>query len=83
MKWNEFKAGGKLPPERKYVLLQLDDIEELGLPAAVVVGYLRYSAGDRDCPYFVHPGIVARDTPVTHWCDCLGDEFSVPGWGCK
>jgi hypothetical protein len=48
-------------------------------PPGVMVGYMKFAAGDRDCPYFVIPG-GPPGFRVTHWCDCLGDDFSAPCW---
>jgi hypothetical protein len=45
----------------------------------VAVGYMKFAAGDRDCPYFVIPG-GRTGFRVTHWCDCLGDDFTAPNW---
>lgn len=71
------RYGGELPPERHMVLVQIDG--GIGEAPAVGVGYLKFAAGDRDCPYFVVPG--ARENfVVTHWADCLGDDFTAPLW---
>lgn len=69
--------GIDLPPERKLVLLQIAPKEKEGLRAAVAVGYLRYAAGDIDCPYFVIPGIGGQ---VTAYADCLPEDFSPQCW---
>ena len=77
LEWHSFDPKGKLPSERRPVLVKIDtQVNEHG---GVAVGYLRYAAGDSECPYFVCPAI---NTPwtVTHWCDCLGDDFNPPGW---
>jgi len=83
-KWNEFNENlfeqQILPEERRYVLLQIKERLELGLPACVVVGYLRYSSGKT--PYFVCPGLDGTWS-VTFWCDCLGDDFNAPYWNGK
>lgn len=100
MKWVEFSVEGEHPPERRCVLVQFDAVDGKfgGMPATVVVGYLKYAAGCKDSPYFVTPGFdrtyVPKDgepTTVlgnasrnsTHWCDCLGDDFECPGWAHK
>ena len=65
-----------LPPERKAVLLW---IKEKELP---FLGYLRYAAGDRDCPYWVcytcreHRDREGNPKPfkVTHYADCLPEN---------
>lgn len=81
MKWYAFDpAKGsrqKRPPERRYVLVQLPEQPELGLPPAVAVGYMKNAAGDKQSPYFVTPAIGGIPT---HWCDCLGDDFKAPLW---
>lgn len=65
--WVRFSKHGKLPPERRYVLVQTEE-RDCGSPA-VAVGWLRiHSEG----PFFVVPGIGGN---VTHYCDCLGDDF--------
>lgn len=78
--WIEFDPDGPLPPERRYVILQFAPREPVGRWAApaVVIGYLRHGS---EGPYFVAPGC-AGPVPfrVTHWNDCLGDEFKPPLW---
>ena len=78
--WVEFADHGrKLPKERRLVLVKIEsDVNEGG---GVAMGYLRYAAGDKTCPYFVCVAIPGR-WKVTHWCDCLPDGFgeTVPGW---
>lgn len=75
-----------MPKERRYVLVAIAPSEPeppstvSTYPASVAVGYLRYGAGCRDSPFFVVPGFGRRFT-VTHWCDCLGDDFGAPAWG--
>lgn len=73
--WVEFKSEGQLPPERRYVLVQCAEQPEKGLPPCVAVGYLRIHSGG---PFFTTPGISRGE--VTHWCDCLGDDFTAPLW---
>lgn len=77
--WVEFKRGNPLPPEKRWVLVQCAEQPERGLPPCVVVGYLRYPAGDKDSPLFTMPGVGLLKT-VTHWSDCLGDNFKAPLW---
>lgn len=75
----------KLPPERRYVLVAIapGNVEPPStVPshvASVAVGYLKFAAGCRDSPYFVVPGF-GRSFVVTHWADCLGDDFYSPNW---
>lgn len=81
MNWIPFaRENGQsqlLPPQRRCVLLMLPERKEDGMPPAVAVGYLKFAAGDKTCPYFVVPGVGGKPT---HWCDCLGDDFEVPLW---
>ncbi len=87
--WIKFVLGGKLPPERKYVLCLLEPLENKGIPRGVVVGYLRYAAGDKNSPQFITPGIYrivregiyCRTREVTHWCYCLSRGFEFPKVG--
>ena len=74
MIWHEFKEytdeNRVLPAERRSVVVRLRP-DEYGR-AAYAIGYLRYSAGELNLPFFVVPGI---GRTVTHWCDCLGDDW--------
>lgn len=75
-KWIPFDPQSKkLPKEHRYVLVQIDEQPEKGLPPGVAVGYLRKWSGGNN--FFVIPGIGGK---VTHYCDCLGDDFSAPLW---
>lgn len=91
MKWIAFRRQGKLPPERRSVLVQIPARQSESCKQALIdypdpnvdpnfcdtaptvaVGYLRiHSSG----PFWVVPGVGG---PVTHWCDCLGDDFTAP-----
>jgi hypothetical protein len=53
-----------LPPERKTVLVRLAPFRD-GLPNMVMVGYLRYAAGDKNSPHFILPG-------VPEWAEAIG-----------
>lgn len=75
--WKEFPGSEALPAERRSVLVKI--AADPPHSSAVAVGYLRYAAGDRDCPYFVVHGF-GRAFIVTHWSDSLGDDFHAPGW---
>jgi hypothetical protein len=58
-----------IPAERKVVLAW---IEGSVLPYCA---YIRYAAGDQNCPYFVvYHGNSARGSAVIAWCDCLPDN---------
>lgn len=74
----ELWSQQRLPPEKKYVLIQLSGRPEAGLPPSVVVGYLRYAAGDPNSPVFTTPGVAGGK--VVAWSDCLPDDFSAPLW---
>ena len=75
MKWHRFyKNKGyqqKRPPERKDVLVILEKTDA-SLPRSVAVGYMKNSAGQKEYPYFVVPGIGGE---VIAWCDCLPKDF--------
>lgn len=64
-----------LPPAGKKVLCLISAKPEKGLPHAIAVGYLKYSAGDPHSPMFVVPGIGG---PVEGWYDCLPEDITYP-----
>jgi hypothetical protein len=90
-KWIDFKDVQKhgwtdqpLPPERRKVLCKIigyweDGKTPINENGGVVVGFLRYAAGDKSCPYFVCSAIPGK-WEVVSWCDCIPDGFKVPGW---
>ena len=79
MKWIKFNPRAvNLPKERRHVLVQIEALPESGLPPSVCVGYLRRHSGRHN--FFVTPGIDRGERPITHWCDCLGDNFTAPLW---
>jgi hypothetical protein len=68
------------PPLRRVMLLQIEADPNSGVPACVVAGYLkRWSEGGI---YHVIPGVDLGNTQrnVTHYSDCLGDDFQCPLW---
>jgi len=73
----------RLPPERRYVLVMLKNLDPC-FPNPIVVGYLKYHAGVKSEPYFVTPGATINcpngDDRVIAWSDCLPDNFT---WPCK
>ena len=73
--WVRFDPAGELPPERRDVLVKLDCSPDNKV-GAVAVGYVRRWSGG---PFFVVPA-VKGPWVVTHWCDCLGDDWGAPGW---
>lgn len=81
MKWIEYTeskwSDQPLPPARKYLLVQIAERPEKGMPPAVAVGYMRFAAGDKDSPVFTIPGVGGD---VIAWCDCLPDGFNAPLW---
>jgi hypothetical protein len=83
VKWHQFKPfmpanRQKLPPEKKYVLVRIKNLDET-FPDPVCVGYLKYHAGVKSEPYFVTPGCSINspngDERVLEWCDCLPLDF--------
>jgi hypothetical protein len=96
MKWYPFdETRGlkqKLPLPNRYVLLQIAEDDLMGMPARVVVGYRKDHADRIKTPYFVHPGCNFKTdqerggyyrSKITHWSDCLGDDFYAPLWAGK
>ena len=79
MNWIEFKTGNPAPPERRFVLVELDMHDSSFRSSAIVVGYLKYAAGDKDSPQFICHSIPGNWT-VKSYCDCLGDNFERNGW---
>ena|SRR3990167_9503726 len=76
LEWNEFNGTSPdLPPERKLVMVIVEEEPDKGLPPTLAIGYLRYSAGDKESPYFVIPG---RGGSVSFWRDCIQDDFATP-----
>lgn len=75
MKWYEFhKEKGyrqKRPKVRKLVLVILERTSK-NLPRALAVGYMKNSAGQKEYPYFVIPGIGGE---VLYWSDCLPSDI--------
>ena len=84
MKWTKFNPRAvKLPPERRYVLVQIEADKDTGMPSSIVVGYLRKWSEKREY-YFVTPGFQGRGyRKITHWSDCLGNDFEAPLWAGK
>ena len=68
-----------LPKVYRLVLVQKTEEE----PFPIMVGYLRYAAGDKQSPYFVTPGKPTSLNDKVYWCDCLGDNFYSPKWNKK
>lgn len=70
MQWN--KEG--YPTEKKEVLVHLLSSQR-GVPNSIVVGYMRYAAGDKKSPLWITPGCNGH---IIEWCDCLEDKFKWP-----
>lgn len=65
---NPIKLDEKVPPEKKIVLVWLRD------RLMPYCGFLRYAAGDKNCPYFVvYHGNPEIGSDVVAWSDCLPD----------
>lgn len=62
----------KLPKERKYVLVLCLSLRKQ-FPDPIVMGYLRYAAGDKQQPQFITPG--ANQGKPYAWCDCLPEDI--------
>lgn len=58
----------------------IDDPDFKDTAATVAVGYIRIHS---DGPFFVVPGVEHKDVEITHWADCLGDDFTAPLWQSK
>ena len=84
-KWYTFKANTprnrqKLPEVKKYVLVMLKSSIR-GNPNPIVVGYLKFHAGELSEPYFVTPGAnvpIWTDDRVIAWCDGIYPGFEWP-----
>lgn len=85
--WFDFQLFSKslqnLPPERKYVLVQMTQIKGgpiMSHTDPIVVRYLKYATGDIECPFFVTPGehFGNYGGDVYKWCDVLPDNFQFP-----
>jgi hypothetical protein len=82
MKWYKFdRSKGsrqKRPPVRKLVLVRLAPMgdDAATYPHGIAVGYMKNAAGDKQCPYFVVPGL--HTGKEVAWCDCLPEGFEWP-----
>lgn len=81
-KWHRvshpIQPGEPVPPERKVVLVWCEGktSDSHYLPWC---GYLRYAAGDPNCPFFVvYHGNPDLPADVVAWCDCLPENG--PDW---
>lgn len=82
MEWHTFILGKsskfqKLPKEKKYILVLIASVNSY-LPSQVVLGYLKYPAGDKNEPQFITPGNIIHPRSVVAWCDCLPKKFDYP-----
>lgn len=67
----------KLPPIYKRVLLAYaPEALGSGMPAGTAVGYLKFAAGDKECPNFIVPAIGGKPS---HWLDILPENFGQSG----
>ena len=69
-----------LPTERRDVLCVITpDITQGERDVCVCVGYLRYSGGDKQSPFFVTPSAKRnKNRRVIAFSDCLGNDFEYP-----
>lgn len=70
-------VGDDWPKPYRMVLVATDKFP--GSAPAINVGYMKYAAGDRACPYFICPG-AQLGFKALYWSDCLGDDFEPPNW---
>lgn len=70
-------AAVSKPPSYRCVLVQIPASDD-GHAAAVAVGYWK-SKGKGESALWVVPG-ARSGFAVSHWCDCLGDDFVAPLW---
>lgn len=79
--WHKFDKmlfdNQKLPPERKLVLVQIEEKKDKGLPPALAVGYLRFASDCKDSPGFIIPGVGGN---VVFWADILPADLNPPLW---
>jgi hypothetical protein len=83
MEWNQVEtnqyghvlSASKLPEQKKKVLCRMEKRSD-SFPSPLVVGYLKYAAGDKNSPEFITPG--ANGGKVLAWCDCLPVNFVWP-----
>ncbi len=80
-KWYKFdknKGSRQKRPATKKLVLVLVDPNVPDKPRGIGVGYMKNSAGDKQCPYFVIHGLFPPNGTVIAWCDCLPDGFIWP-----
>lgn len=79
-KWHRFDKNlgsqQKRPPIGRAVLVLCERNDEIYVNP-ISVGYRKDAAGDKQCPYFVIPGIGGE---ALAWCDCLPDNFKIEDW---
>lgn len=80
MEWVRFDrqkgSNQKLPSAYKPILMLASSIGPC-MPEAIVVGYLKFAAGDKESPYFVSPG---HGGNCIAWSDCLIDISAPRLW---
>ena len=81
IEWKGFNPDTtqELPDERKLCLCMIKGEESLGMPPSVAVGYLRYAAGEKSCPFWVVPGF-GRKFIVVGYADILPYDLNPPLW---
>jgi hypothetical protein len=95
-KWVKYHRQGKLPLERRSVLVMIERRqsrfskeahEKFGQPGdgpdfkdTAATVAVGYIRAHSGGPFFVVPGVEHKDEEITHWADCLGDAFGAPLW---
>ncbi len=78
IKWYSFNedkgSKQKRPTVGKWVVVLREKLVS-NKPEAVAIGYMKNAAGDKQCPYFVVPGLGGK---IIAWCDCLPESFDYP-----
>ena len=90
--WKRYLPGAieqELPMESRYILLQFPEDDARGIAPSVVVGYLKFETSidriingePKYVPVFITQGFERCGRKVSHWADCLGDDFdALPNW---
>ena len=79
----DYKQGRhqKLPKEKSFCLVIVKNLDK-GYSNPIVIGYLKYAAGDKNCPRFITPGVTINSPNalehVIAWSDCLPSKFELP-----
>ncbi len=74
VKWRKFNPHGPNPQHYRMCLVAIAERADEGLPSAMAVGYTKRSG---NLTYWIIPGVGGD---VTHYSDCLGDDFKPIDW---